>query len=250
MCENKRCIDPCEKTYSKCGRNAECQVKNHVDQCVCPAGSQGNPYSACIAVGCTFSDDCAEDEICERQSGMCKKVCDLDTCTQTAKCVAKNHQAVCECLPGTKLNSYGQCERIEQDTCTTDAECASKLVCIHNKCLDPCSLENMCSGNQECVVTDTLPLRTTICKCPHGTVNEHGICKAIPKSNIECTGNSECQDSHICVNSYCIDACKTDVCGINAICKASNHQANCYCDRNYDGDPNIECLCKCYLQCF
>lgn len=40
----------------------------------------------------------------------------------------------------------------------------------------------MCSGEQECKVLNTVPLRTMICTCPANTITDvNGLCKEIGK---------------------------------------------------------------------
>jgi len=43
-CLNQHCADPCPGT---CGPNAQCQVREHLPQCNCLVGYQGNPYVYC-----------------------------------------------------------------------------------------------------------------------------------------------------------------------------------------------------------
>lgn len=65
-----------------------------------------------------------------------------------------------------------------QPQCTTDAECASKLACFNEVCKNPCLETNPCGKNAECVVVDTLPLRTMACLCPAGYVGDADVeCK-------------------------------------------------------------------------
>lgn len=44
-CQNQKCRDPCPGT---CGQNAQCQVINHIPNCACLTGYQGDPYRQCI----------------------------------------------------------------------------------------------------------------------------------------------------------------------------------------------------------
>lgn len=43
-CRNGNCINPCEET---CGVNANCEARNHVPVCSCPAGYTGDPFTQC-----------------------------------------------------------------------------------------------------------------------------------------------------------------------------------------------------------
>lgn len=44
MCSNSKCIDPCVET---CGANANCEARNHLPVCSCPAGHTGDPFVSC-----------------------------------------------------------------------------------------------------------------------------------------------------------------------------------------------------------
>lgn len=43
-CRNGNCVNPCS---GSCGPNANCDVRNHVAVCSCPAGYKGDPLSSC-----------------------------------------------------------------------------------------------------------------------------------------------------------------------------------------------------------
>lgn len=53
-----------------------------------------------------------------------------------------------------------------------DSECATGLACFNGKCLNPCLETEPCGINAECVVTDTLPLRTMSCVCRAGFIGD------------------------------------------------------------------------------
>lgn len=44
VCSNSKCVDPCAGT---CGANANCEARNHLPVCSCPAGYTGDPFSQC-----------------------------------------------------------------------------------------------------------------------------------------------------------------------------------------------------------
>lgn len=43
-CVRNKCMDPCPGT---CGRNAICNVLNHIPMCSCPVGMAGNAFISC-----------------------------------------------------------------------------------------------------------------------------------------------------------------------------------------------------------
>ena len=68
--------------------------------------------------------------------------------------------------------------KIEEPECKVDQDCPSKLACINRECQNPCFLNNPCQGNQQCVVKDTVPIRTVACICPEGMVfTDRGHCQ-------------------------------------------------------------------------
>lgn len=106
-CINNHCINPCGST--PCGRGAECEVQSHLPRCICPPGTQGDPFVSCITSVCQYNEDCADHEICDRLNRLCRPACQDDTCAETAICSAHNHQPVCTCPPTTTGNPYVEC---------------------------------------------------------------------------------------------------------------------------------------------
>ena len=44
-CQHLHCVDPYPNAH--CGYNAQCQVVNHIPNCVCLSGYIGDPFTAC-----------------------------------------------------------------------------------------------------------------------------------------------------------------------------------------------------------
>lgn len=81
-----------------------------------------------------------------------------------------------------------------------------------------------------------------MCQCPPDTYTDpNGRCKAIIHVEQQCHIDSDCNTVEKCIKGSCIEACKVDICGINAQCKSLNHQALCTCPPGYVGNPHIEC---------
>jgi hypothetical protein len=57
----------------------------------------------------------------------------------------------------------------------------------------------------------------------------------------ECIQNSDCDRTKSCVNTKCVDPC-VGACGLNAICKVSNHIPHCTCLSGYEG--NAQQICR------
>lgn len=113
---------------------------------------------------------------------------------------------------------------------------------MNERCEDPCAAGDICTIDQECKVLDTLPLRTVMCMCPPDTIGDiSGRCVPIVHEQPGCKLDSECNDKDKCVRGGCIEACRIDRCGVNAICNSVHHQAVCTCAPGYIGNPHIEC---------
>lgn len=52
--------------------------------------------------------------------------------------------------------------------CTSDGECPSKHACFNGECVNPCTTIKPCGINAQCLVVDSLPLRTMTCQCLPG----------------------------------------------------------------------------------
>lgn len=129
-----------------------------------------------------------------------------------------------------------------QPECRSDADCPSLLACINARCINPCSQGHICTPDQQCRVLDTLPLRTIMCQCPADTITDtSGRCRAIEYEKPQCTNDLDCADADKCIRGSCVEACKVDVCGVNALCNSLAHQALCTCAPGYTGNPHVEC---------
>lgn len=246
-CYNEKCLNPCSYSITQCGHNAECHAQNHRANCACPPGTQGNPLISCVTGVCQYNDDCRDDEACDRLNRVCRPVCELDSCAETAVCQGKRHQPVCSCRPGTNGNPYVECSALRDPTikepeCRVDADCPSQLACFNQKCANPCAKSDVCTPEQTCTVFDSLPLRTVICKCPIDMVTDAtGRCVIIKQDQPICRTDADCADNDKCIRGNCILACRVDQCGINAQCLSNGHRAVCSCAPGYEGNPHIEC---------
>lgn len=225
---------------SPCGRDAVCQGVAHVATCRCPAGTQGDPRRACISAVCHYNDDCDDSQICDRLNRVCRPACSENACASDALCTARDHRPVCDCPPGRSGDPYLRgCTKDVTDECKTDADCNAPLACVNARCTDLC-LGNPCEAALLCKIVDILPLRAVACVCPDdGHVAPDSGCRAPPSA--ECTTDSECALSQICRRGSCVDACKADPCGLNALCESNDHASRCTCPQAYYGNPRIEC---------
>ena len=95
-----------------------------------------------------------------------------------ACCVSQNStiaQVCCEKV--NLLFNLVVVDVIQEPECKIDADCRSMHACIGEICQNPCLISNPCRPGQECVVEDTLPIRTMACICPDGFyIGDNGEC--------------------------------------------------------------------------
>ena len=65
----------------------------------------------------------------------------------------------------------------------------------------------------------------------------HHVVEARP----QCVIHQDCRVNEQCHTGSCIDACRIENCGTNAICSAQLHAATCTCPPGYTGDPRRAC---------
>jgi len=75
-----------------------------------------------------------------------------------------------------------------KEGCTSDAECLSKHACFNGECVNPCTVIKPCGINAQCLVIDSLPLRTMTCQCLPGYFGN---------PNVECRSGKQ-----ICINHH------------------------------------------------
>lgn len=136
-CIREKCKDPCP---GSCGFNANCNVLNHIPNCVCYDGYGGDPF-----VGCNPKpppEPVQPDE----------PICD---CGPNTRC----DDGVCSCLPEYFGDPHQGC----RPECVLNSDCSRDKACIRNKCKDPCP--GTCGVNAICDVINHIPN----CHCPPGT---------------------------------------------------------------------------------
>uniref|UniRef100_A0A182M1U8 EGF-like domain-containing protein n=1 Tax=Anopheles culicifacies TaxID=139723 RepID=A0A182M1U8_9DIPT len=247
-CIDFKCTDPCKADRNACGPNALCSSVDHVPQCSCPAGFEGNPSpdQGCVRMptNCETSAQCAAGHMCIRN------LCSLP-CTETTPCAIgeRCHNSVCakvcytnnNCLPGEVCSEAGVCV----PGCGTDADCPSQRVCQGGKCkcmkgfigtpfgcadIDECS-DEPCHSSAVC---ENIP-GSYRCQCPEGAVGDAYANPGCRKPN-QCRRDADCSDELACIGGKCRSPCSTKQCGLNAECQVTGHQAECFCPAGYLGD--------------
>ena len=178
--------------FETCGTNAICRVNVHRPQCFCPERHEGDPYRACRLPECLVDEDCPSSLACREKN--CRDPCN---CPPNTKCTVINHVPRCSCPPGYKgepnttqgcflpgidhkiILSFNftfnnsNCQFVEEPAvvkagCISDGECPSKHACFNGECVNPCTVIKPCGLNAQCLVVDSLPLRTMTCQCLPG----------------------------------------------------------------------------------
>lgn len=256
MCEethvcgsNGRCVHAC-LLNNGCGPNAECYAIRHQSHCRCLPGFEGNAFSGCHPIGCKSNSECPISMAC--YSGECLNPCVRENpCANHAECLVSQHFPQCRCDIGYTGNGRIQCLPLPEPECVEDSNCPSKMVCMDEKCINPCVVLQPCTKpglnsfsyvswmNQlniigffsvdlaTCDVADTFPIRRILCQCPNGFyTNEDNICLELSPIIVGCTSNDDCGDPEACINAMCKDPC---ACGPNAECTVENHHPVCTC---------------------
>lgn len=238
FCSNSKCENPCNT--QKCGKNANCKIKNHEAECECPEYSKGDPESECVLFECKNNEDCGSDYNCH--NNFCIDPCSLpNVCGVQSTCSIRNQVVECKCLPGTTGNPVLGC--ISLQYCNNDAQCLSGTICDNGICSGICSSNRECINEQLCINN----VCKTTCRnnetCPEFQFCHNNICL---KEN-RCVSDGDCNDSEICQTdkygrSTCTDVCfDKAVCGRNSECLSRNHAVTCKCKENFFGDPKTSC---------
>nr|CAI5820430.1 unnamed protein product [Callosobruchus analis] len=204
-CSAGNCIDPC---IGVCGANANCETRNHVPICSCPAGFTGDPFT-----GCRRFDP--------------EELCHPSPCGTNTNCEVRNGVPTCTCLPGYHGSPLAGCRH----ECESDVECGPSLACIEFKCQNPCV--SQCGVNAEC---ETVSSHKAVCKCPKNYFgNPYSSCQP------ECYGDKDCP-SHkpACFYGICKSPCE-GACGVGANCELRGLTPVCSCPRDMTGDPFVRC---------
>lgn len=57
----------------------------------------------------------------------------------------------------------------------------------------------------------------------------------------QCTVHGDCRNTEQCHSGSCLDACRVEQCGTNAICTSRDHSISCACPPGYTGDARVAC---------
>lgn len=178
--------------------------------------------------------------------------CTSSPCGPNSECQSNGMNYTCQCMPNY-VGSPPNCK----PECLSNAECASHLSCIDERCKDPCE-DDICGNSANCHVANHTP----ICKCPKNYTGDPfvactldvttsvplavtasvplAVTASVPQMRKECVLYGDCPEDKACFNNKCIDPCK-EACGIQAECTVEDHFAVCSCAAGYTGEPLIAC---------
>jgi len=241
-CYRGTCRDPCA-LRAACGDNAICRVVLHRPRCECPECYFGKPHIQCrINPGCTspsiveppsgkecsVNTDCSESLYCN--AGQCSSPCGhTSVCEANEKCVARNHQAQCQCKFKYVISSNGDLSCPErQVACRSDSECPAHLGCLNGICASPCQ-PGACPAGKTCQVLD----HKALCVCDKDCESSVSICLK----------DKGCPSNQACINYKCVNPCEGKSCPNNTPCIVEEHLPVCkFCPPGFAVDTNYGCV--------
>lgn len=241
-------VNPC--VPNPCGANALCNERNGVGSCSCMKDYFGDPYLGCRPE-CVQNSDCPYDKACFNMR--CENPCAcIGTCDANAECSVINHAPVCHCNAGYTGDAFQNCYPIPDNSKQIRLPSRTSLTSNTNRNDFPTFLLRLRSSNQKAYLP--LPPDNPCVPSPCGAYSDchviqgHPVCSCLaqyfgspPHCRPECTVSSECPADRSCINQQCVDPCP-GVCGINAMCRAVNHNPICSCMYGFVGDPFVQCV--------
>ncbi|BFG02662.1 neurogenic locus notch homolog protein 3 [Drosophila madeirensis] len=204
QCKDNRCVNPC---VGACGIGSNCDARNHVAVCSCPAGYNGDPYHAC------HLNDPEEQ-------------CHPSPCGVNTKCEIINGVPTCSCHHGYLGNPLSGCRH----ECEHDGDCSSRDMCSNFKCVPSCG---QCGSGASC---KTVANHRAVCECPKGYIGS-----AYTECRPECYGDVDCPAGRpACFYGICKNTCE-GACGVGADCNLRGLTPVCSCPRDMTGDPFVRC---------
>ena len=170
-CTDNRCINPC-KISSPCDSSRTCDVINHKIICTCENGFVLNNDNNCEPQPgkqlstCIVDADCSNERAC--MLDQCMDMCSENPCGIDAICRMrhKNGEAmmICECSEDFIGNPFEECTAVSRipSGCSSNTECPWSESCNRNRCVDPCSLDDVCGQGAMCHIRD----HRAVCSCP------------------------------------------------------------------------------------
>ncbi|CAI5446030.1 unnamed protein product [Caenorhabditis angaria] len=204
-------------------------------------------------IKCTSSDQCGNDALCERRTGVCRCEPGFEGIPPKTSCID-----VDECATGHhKCHESSRCQNYIGGYacfCPTGYRKSENGECIDiNECVEHNS--TCCGTNAKCVNKPG----TYSCECESGYIgdgykcvpNEKRICEKVEADRANCANNracmidrngiidcSECISGYELINGECVDIneCSKNPCASDANCSNLNGTFQCSCKQGYRGD--------------
>lgn len=138
-----------------------------------------------------------------------------------------------------------------QYQCNYHSECGQSEACFDHKCVNPCSLPNVCGRNAECSSFN----HTAICTCkPGGTGDPNFGCTPVQycKADHQCSAGSTCNNGiciALCASSrecigeqLCIKGACQPTCRSNLTCPEYQFCSNNICVQEFRCTSDNDCL--------
>ena len=151
----------------------------------------------------------------------------------------------CVCPPGTALNAYEECRHCvpelgykidESGHCVCALE-RGLIVNSRGECVCPPEHGYELDYFGNCIPSKTFTINFDLNTFKRLLTRMPQISGRPPG----CDSDDDCPDHLYCVNRRCENPCEGKICGVNAYCNATNHQAICKCPPNHHGNPETEC---------
>ncbi|PNF25788.1 hypothetical protein B7P43_G12126 [Cryptotermes secundus] len=253
--DSGKCVDINECLENPCHSTAICKNSPGSFSCQCPDGLVGDPVKA----GCRKPGDCFTHSDCPSTASCvdnrCRNPCENpDACGRNAECLPTAHTALCRCPAQTRGDAKVECVQLE---CADSNDCTPSKACIDSRCVDPCSLPNVCGQNAHCLPLNhvgvcscysgytgnpqlgcvTVQYCSTNSQCPAGTRCNSGICTS------ECTSARECISDQLCIQGVCQPTCKSNYsCPAFQFCQNSICVKEVRCQTDYDCSDTETCI--------
>lgn len=211
VCETQTIVKIFCDSSSDCGENEFCDGQGFCSSLIgVQFGEDGEVLST--GVECDSQTPCPGNKIC--QNGRC--VCPVGTFEDGDYCSNCRTAADCELCQTCEDNAqYREC-KTKDCNCNTEGECVECTNSGH------CGQNEVCSERNEC-------------ECVPGSIRIGGIC-----TEIECTGDDDCEDCEICNGIVCTPI----QCPPGKAIEIVNNVCSCVeiCE---DCDPEVVCSGSC-----
>ncbi|KAK3931322.1 Fibrillin-1, partial [Frankliniella fusca] len=226
------CLSVC-RTDIDCLSDERCV--GGVCKAVCNSDSKCGPGQICenrlCDVGCRSDVVCPDNQACIDKQ--CRDPCEgTTTCGTCAVCRVSNHNVQCSCPAALLGDPLVACVKPAR-RCGADAgpcDCDEAGYCANR-----CGAHADCDCGESCEQGRCRVRCSPGAGCPPGLICVGGSC--LPG----CRSHADCPNDRACLSGQCGDPCTRSPCGLNALCRVSDHRALCLCPDGFQGEPTKAC---------